>query len=306
MIKVQKVVKRFGATVAADSVSFEVDKGEILGFLGPNGAGKSTVMRMITTYLVPDSGTVTVGDHDVITHPQEVRRQLGYLPENVPLYNDMRVLDFLRFVAEARGFRGKEIRERVDRSIDQVRLQSMMKKSCGDLSKGFRQRVGLAMTLIHDPPFLILDEPTGGLDPHQIIEVRQLIQDIGKDRAIIFSTHILQEIAAICSRIIIIKNGRLIANGTTEDLRTQAGNVMMVEARIRAPESVIREKLSNLPGLNISYDSDGFAQVQCQAGANGDSGVKVFEAAKENGWELAELRRNLISLEDVYLTLTAD
>ncbi|MBI4606985.1 MAG: ATP-binding cassette domain-containing protein, partial [Planctomycetes bacterium] len=197
MIEVQDIVKRYGATVAVNHVSFRVGKGEILGFLGPNGAGKSTTLKILTCYIVADSGKVSVNGRDVLEDSLGVRRSVGYLPESTAFYADMRVGDYLRFVAKARQVDPARIREAVDRVVGMVQIERMLKKNVGHLSKGYRQRVGLAQALIHDPPILVLDEPTSGLDPHQIIEIRELLREIGKTKVIVFSSHILQEISAM-------------------------------------------------------------------------------------------------------------
>lgn len=309
MIKVENLVKRFGPTVAVDDVSFTVEKGEILGFLGPNGAGKSTTLKVITGYYVADSGEVTVDGEDAFRNPVAVRERIGYLPESFPLYNDMRVADYLRFVAEARGAPRSQIRSLVEEVIDLVVLRRMVKKTCGALSRGYRQRVGLAQALMHDPPILILDEPTSGLDPNQIIEVRQLIRRIGEEKVVVFSTHILQEIAAICTRVIIIKEGKLIANGAPEELCRQAGGATRVQARIRGPEEAIREKLAASTGVRnvtLSPPEDGYVRVRMEVDPDRDLGPEVYQLSRDNGWVLAEIKEVPRTIEDVYLELTAE
>jgi ABC-2 type transport system ATP-binding protein len=217
-IEATRLCRTFGAIVAVDDVSFEVGRGEILGFLGPNGAGKSTTLRMITGLLAADEGTAKICGIDVSHDPLGARQCFGYLPEAIPLYDEMQVDQYLRFIGNSRGLVGADLEQKLQDVCSRLGLEQMLRRYCGTLSKGFRQRVGLAQALIHDPQVLILDEPTNGLDPRQIIEVRQLIRELAQERAIIFSTHILQEIAAICTRIIVIHSGKLIADGTAEEL----------------------------------------------------------------------------------------
>ena len=222
MIKVQNLRKSFGTNVAVDDLSFEVKKGEVLGFLGPNGAGKSTTMRMITGFIKPDSGDATVGDHSIVDEPEAAKSIIGYLPENAPSYPDMDVQGFLRFAAEIRGMDGAERDKAVDHAIEICSLESVRRQNIDTLSKGFTHRTCLAQSILHDPEVLILDEPTDGLDPNQKHDARQLIKRLGETKAIIFSTHILEEVEAACSRAIIIDQGRIVANGTPEELKKQS------------------------------------------------------------------------------------
>lgn len=306
MIDVKNVTKRFGATVAVDNVSFQVRKGEILGFLGPNGAGKSTTMRVITSYLIPDEGTATVGGYDVITQPLEVRKRIGYLPESIPLYNEMRVDEYLRFVAEARQIPPEKRRERIQFVIERVALKAVVKKNCGNLSRGYRQRVGVAQALIHDPPVLVLDEPTTGLDPHQIIEIRDLIRDLSQNKAVIFSTHILQEIEAICSRIVIIQHGRIAADGTPGELARQTLGGIRIKGRIRAEAEQVRQALSALDGAKeVSVaPQDGACTFNALFEQGDDPGAILGALAQERGWAVLESTTEYGSLEDVYLAIT--
>lgn len=222
MIEIKSLCKSFGAIKAVRGISFKADKGEVLGFLGPNGAGKTTTMRMITGFLPPTSGNAVVCGFDVSSNPVEVKRQVGYLPENAPVYDSMLVASFLTFVAEIRGFTGKERRDRVDSTIDKCRLQSVRSQSIGTLSKGYRQRVCFAQAILHDPPVLIMDEPTDGLDPNQKHVVRTMIKEMAAQKTIIVSTHILEEVDAVCTRAIIISNGTIVANGTPTELRAKS------------------------------------------------------------------------------------
>ena len=223
MIQVKELRKAFGPIVAVAGVSFEADKGDVLGFLGPNGAGKSTTMRMLSCFLAPDGGTATVAGYDVVRQPVEVRRRIGYLAENVPAYDEMTSESFLKFVCQARGIRAADRREAIDKMAESCALAGVMHQPIGTLSKGYRRRVGLAQALIHDPPALILDEPTDGLDPNQKHDVRQLIKKLAKDKCIVISTHILEEVDAICNRIIIIDRGRICVDSTPDKLREEIG-----------------------------------------------------------------------------------
>ena len=308
MIEVNDIVKRYGATVAVNHVSFKVDRGEILGFLGPNGAGKSTTMKILTCFIVADEGKVTVEGQDVLERSLEVRRRIGYLPENTPLYSDMRVMDYLEFVAQVRQVPAAEKRIRFDRVIQATGIERMLKKNIGHLSKGYRQRVGLAQALLHDPPILILDEPTSGLDPHQIIEIRELIKNLGKTKTIVFSSHILQEISAICTRIIIIKDGRLVADGKPHDLQQSAAGGEVYRALIQGPSEAVRSRLSAAEGVEwakLVHEADGFGEYHVRARNGKDLGPEIFKAVKDSGWTLARLDQLGTDLEDVYLKLTA-
>ncbi|GJQ59372.1 MAG: ATP-binding cassette domain-containing protein [Candidatus Scalindua sp. AMX11] len=221
MIRIEKLRKSFGPIVAVDEVSFNVEKGQVLGFLGPNGAGKSTVMKMLACFLRPDSGTATVCGYDILTDPIKVRQSIGYLAENVPLYNEMTVGDFLNFVCDARNIKGKERKRSLDRVVPMCSIDSVYHQTIDTLSKGYKRRVGLAQTLIHDPEVLILDEPTDGLDPNQKHEVRELINRMSKEKCIIVSTHILEEVDAVCSRTIIISKGKILVDSTPNKLKEQ-------------------------------------------------------------------------------------
>ena len=237
MIKVQNLAKVFGAKRAVDDVSFSISRGEVLGFLGPNGAGKSTTMRMITGFLPPSAGSVTVGGFDIVERPIEAKRLIGYLPENAPAYTDMTVYGFLRFTAEIRGLRGEARTQAVNRVVEMCFLGSVLHQSVETLSKGYRHRTCFAQSIIHDPDVLVLDEPTDGLDPNQKHEVRQLIRRMGEKKAIIFSTHILEEVDAVCSRAIIIDRGKIVANGTPQELRQKSEWAGAVTLRVKGVAS---------------------------------------------------------------------
>jgi len=235
MIKIENLVKAFGAKRAVDGISFSVERGEVLGFLGPNGAGKSTTMRMVTGFMPPTSGRVSIGGHDVVESPLEAKRLIGYLPENAAAYPDMTVLGFLNFIAELRGLQGEARKKAVHRVVELCFLDSVLQQSIETLSKGYRHRTCLAQALIHDPQVLIMDEPTDGLDPNQKHEVRNLIREIGKSKAIVFSTHILEEVDAACTRAIIIDRGRIVASGTPDELGRPLDEVFR---RLTLPDTV--------------------------------------------------------------------
>jgi len=248
-----------------------------------------------------------VDGFDVLERSLDVRTRIGYLPENTPLYSDMRVIEFLEFIARIRKIPFSEKKARFDQVIQVTGIERMLKKNIGHLSKGFRQRVGLAQALIHDPPILILDEPTSGLDPHQIIEIRELIRELGKSKTIVFSSHILQEISAICTRIIIIQDGKIIADGTPQDLQSMAGRGRIYRLKVQGPADAIRSKLAGLAGVetaDIVGESDGFKDVQVRTGDGKDLGPQIFQAVKDGGWSLALMDCVAKSLEDVYLQLT--
>ena len=308
MISVQNVTKRYGSVVALDDMSFDVSAGEVLGFLGPNGAGKTTMMKILTCFIVANAGTVTVAGHDVIEHSLQVRRRVGYLPESVPLYSDMRVIDYLRFIARAREVPAKDRKSAIGRVVSDCGLGPMLGAGIDELSKGYRQRLGLAQAMIHNPDILILDEATSGLDPSQIVEIRSLIRDVGRERTVIFSTHILQEVSAVCSRVLIINEGRLVADDTPEGLRDLAGREQTSVVRIKGPREEIVGALEAAPEVRACRlartSNDGFHELHVKSERGVGIGVKLFELVRERGWTLSELRTERATLEDVFLTLT--
>jgi ABC-2 type transport system ATP-binding protein len=310
MIEVRGLTKRYGSTLAVDQVSFTVEKGEVLGFLGPNGAGKTTTMRMLTCFMPADAGSATVAGFDIHTQPLEVRRHLGYLPENSPLYLDMVVYDYLLFIARIRGIASPQRKGRVRKMVDACGLESVVGKEIGQLSKGYRQRVGLAQTLIHEPEILVLDEPTSGLDPNQIVEIRDLIRNLGKERTVVLSTHILSEVEATCGRVIIVNEGRIAASGTPAELAAQARGGTYYSLLLRAPESLALPALSRLDGVKSAIREatagtpDGWIKVRVDCGEKADLGEAIFHAIARNGWSLSELRRETASLEHVFRQLT--
>ena len=309
MIRVENLTKDYGSFRAVDKVTFNVRKGEVLGFLGPNGAGKSTTMKMLTCYIAPTGGSAKVAGHDVFDDSLEVRKRLGYLPEDTPLYRDMTVTEYLHFAAEMRQMdpskRGKRIKEIGGR----CGLADVAGKLVGELSKGYRQRVGLAQAMLHDPDILILDEPTSGLDPNQIVEIRELIKELGQEKTVILSTHILPEVQATCSRILIISGGKLVADDTPEALRARekGSRYRVVVETNGTAQQAIREKLAGVEGV-AHCDA-----VASEAGAmsfvldsNGTTDLRrsLFRAAVDNRWPLLELVRESVSLEDVFRNLT--
>ena len=309
MIEVKNLTKRYGPTVAVDNVSFSAKAGEVLGFLGPNGAGKTTTMRVLTCYLSADEGNVTVDGYDVFDESVEVRKRIGYLPESAPLYTDMGVIDYLKFIAQVRDIPKSQRQQRTKEVIDICGLESVIQKDVGELSKGYRQRLGLAQSLIHDPPILILDEPTSGLDPSQIIEIRNLIKEVGKEKIIIFSTHILPEVSATCSRILIINDGKIVANGSPESLADRAKGGEVVDITIRGPAEEIESKLRDLNFVNEFNrvdTADGLFNYQVTSDKGKNAAEELFQFVVQNGWSLTQLRQESVSLEDVFLELTGE
>jgi ABC-2 type transport system ATP-binding protein len=302
MIRIENLVKTFGAKRAVDGVSFSVERGEVLGFLGPNGAGKSTTMRMITGFMPPSSGSVAVGGHDIGESPLEAKRIIGYLPENAAAYPDMTVRGFLEFAAELRGMKGEARRKAVARVVELCFLESVYGQSIDTLSKGYRHRTCLAQALIHDPEVLVMDEPTDGLDPNQKHEVRNLIRELGRSKAIVFSTHILEEVDAACTRAIIIDRGRIVANGTPEELRAMselAGAVTLAapgaeEAKLGALAPAGR--VERLNGMLRVYPRDKSAAAELARA--------VVELASREGWKVEQLRTEEGQLDEVFRRIT--
>jgi ABC-2 type transport system ATP-binding protein len=301
MVEIENLTKTYGIQNAVDNISFTAGKGEIVGFLGPNGAGKSTTMKIATGYLPPTAGTVRVAGHDVLTDSLAVRRHVGYLPEHNPLYLDMYVHEYLEFIGSVHGLRGAGLRSRVAELVRRVGLSREQNKQIGALSKGYRQRVGLAQALIHDPDVLILDEPTTGLDPNQILEIRQLIREVGEDKTVIFSTHILPEVTALCSRVLIISRGKLVADSPVAELAARAAGETVVRAEF---EGVMDTgKLAQLPGVrHVEVAPGGVVLLRTAPGT--DVRAAVSRLAGQEGWILLGLRQEQQSLEEVFGELT--
>jgi ABC-2 type transport system ATP-binding protein len=311
MIKVENLVKAFGAKIAVNGVSFTVERGEVLGFLGPNGAGKSTTMRMITGFIPPTSGRVTVGGFDIAENPIPAKRLIGYLPENAPAYTDMTVLGFLNFTAELRGLRGDEKKRAVSRAVDMCFLDSVLHQSVETLSKGYRHRTCFAQSVIHDPEVLVLDEPTDGLDPNQKHEVRSLIRQMGEKKAIVFSTHILEEVDAACTHAIIIDRGQIVASGTPQELRQRSEIAGAVTIQVQGvPAATVTQKLQSLPTQRKSTligqpDGGVVARAFPMANAkNGELEASLYELAVREHWKLIELRTEEGRLDEVFRRIT--
>ncbi len=307
MIEVQELTKLFGETHAVDGVSFRVQNGEILGFLGPNGAGKTTSMRVITCYLPPTSGRVLVDGLDVVERSLEVRQKIGYLPESAPLYLDMNVVDYLDFIAAVRRVPKHQVRQKVKYAVEVCGLGEVVQKNLGQLSSGYRQRVGLAQAILHDPEILVLDEPTRGLDPNQIIEIRNLIRELGRQKTVIFSTHILQEVEALCDRVLIIDKGKIVFDGSKDELALSASGRELIYLELRADGDVRDElrKVAQVEAVHlVAKGKDGQVQLRVEAARGSDVRERIFRTAVEKGWTLLELRRDTRSFEDVFRELT--
>jgi ABC-2 type transport system ATP-binding protein len=310
MIEVEGLYKSFGSTVAVKNVSFSVEKGEVVGFLGPNGAGKTTTMRILTGYIPADTGTATLAGFDVFDQSLEVRKRVGYLPENAPLYQDMGALEYLHFVAKVRSIDPAKRRDRIKNMIEVCGLRSEMHKDVHELSKGYRQRLCLAQALIHDPEILILDEPTVGLDPTQIIEIRGLIKKIAKEKTILLSSHILPEASATCDRIIIISKGELVGGGTPEQMAAMAKEGEIIHTNIRGPADQVEGKLRELAEVKnvrvVADVGDGLHQYEITSDPGVELSEKVFHLVAQNGWSLTELKKEVVDLEGIFLQLTKE
>jgi len=311
MIEVQHLTKRYGPVTAVDDVSFRVEKGEILGFLGPNGAGKTTTMRVLTGYMPATDGKAVVAGYDVFANPIEAKRRTGYLPETPPLYPDMTVREYLTFVARIKltgAMTGADRKARVDAAMKKTRVDDMANRHCAKLSKGYRQRVGLAQALIHDPEVLILDEPTAGLDPKQIIETRDLIRGLAGDHTIVLSTHILPEVAQTCQRVVIINKGKVVAVDTPENLTHQLKGAATLYVQIDGDASAA-DALQNVPGVHKVGVADRHGNIvgyEIESETNRDVRRDVARAVVDHGWGLLELRPMRMSLEEIFLQLTTE
>ena len=303
MLQVSSLTKTYGVRPAVRGITFSVSKGEILGFLGPNGAGKTTTMRMLTGFVPPTSGSARVAGFDVLEHPLEVKRRIGYLPEHPPLYHEMRVRSFLNFVAVIRGVPRRQVRAKVDRAIERCGLTSVAERVIGNLSKGFQQRVGLAQAILHEPEVLILDEPTIGLDPSQIREIRQLIRTFGGEHTVILSTHILAEVTMTCSRVLIINDGEIAAEDTLEGLAARGERTRRVSLRLARADDGVLERLRRVPGVRqVDRDGqDGAFLVEMEEGR--DVREEIASQAVGQGWGLLELRQITMTLEDIFIRI---
>jgi len=310
MIKVEGLTKRYARTVAVDDISFEVEKGQIVGFLGPNGAGKTTTMRVLTCFLPPTSGTATIAGFNVQEHPQEVKRRIGYLPETPPLYPEMEVIEYLDFVGQLKGISKSDINNRVDEVVGRCALGDVRAKLIGKLSKGYRQRVGLAQAIIHNPDVLILDEPTSGLDPKQIIEIRELLKHLSGDHTIVLSTHILSEVEHSCQRVIIISQGKLVAQDSVANLtnRLRGSEAVSVEVDGGPSAGEVQQRLEQVSGVSrvvAKEPRDGRLVFECESLQGRHIRADLARCVVNAGWNLNELRAVGLSLEDIFLQLTA-
>ena len=309
MIKVTKLSKNYGSVKAVQSISFELKDGEIVGFLGANGAGKTTTLKMITGYLVPTEGSIKINGMDIIDDIHDIQKQIGYLPELNPLYTEMRVYEYLEFLAGIRKITGKEFKEAFARVVEQCGLKGVVHKSISDCSKGYKQRIGLAAAMIHDPKILILDEPVTGLDPNQIVEIRRLIKSLGKEKLVFMSSHILQEIQATVDRIIIINNGKIVANGTSDELMGDfMGNVLLnMEIKGASTESIehIQAKLPSVKYISLN-ETNGIQSVQFEYGKDQDPREDLFKYAVKNKWSILKMNPKTTNLEDIFRDLTME
>lgn len=303
MIRVNGLTKDYGARRAIDNLTFDAEQGEIVGFLGPNGAGKTTTMRILTGYMPPSDGTATVAGYDIIEESLEVRKRVGYLPETVPLYNDMTAIEYLKFMADLRKIPNSQ--DRAYETLEKVNLQDRANSYIGNFSKGMRQRIGLAQALIHRPEVLILDEPTIGLDPAQVVEIRSVIKEIGKDRTVLLSTHILSEAQNICDRVLIINKGRIVAEDTPENLQHRLAGAQRVILRVRGEMDELPAKISKVKGVrDVEAKPDGSVEFEFSAGQ--DVRPQVAKTVIQAGYDLLEMRPVGLSLEEIFLELTRD
>ena len=307
LLSLDRVTKRFGDVAAVDGVGFSVDRGEVVGFLGPNGAGKSTTMRMITQYLEPDEGEIRLDGVPLDTAGRGAKKRIGYLAENNPLYTEMLVSEYLDFIVRLRELPLAERRSALDTAVQETGIESVYYRPIAELSKGFRQRVGLAQAIVHRPDLLVLDEPTEGLDPNQRVEIRRLIGNLGKERTVIVSTHVLPEVRHICSRVVIISRGKIAADGSVDELAARAEG--LVSIAVEAEGGGVPAALAALPGvasLTEEKARDGRTAVKLMAEAKADVRPAVFRLAKEQGWTLYELHQESASLEDLFARLTRE
>ena len=308
MIEARGLTKYYGDFPAIEDVSFAAEPGEVIGFLGPNGAGKTTTMRILTGFTPPTAGTAIVAGHDVQEEPLAARAAIGYLPETVPLYTDMTVREYLHYMGELRGMRKARIRSRVDDVFGLCRLEEYTDSLISKLSKGYRQRVGIAQAILHEPPVLVLDEPTIGIDPRQVVETRQIIRGLGGDHTVILSTHILPEVSMVCDRVLIIHEGRIVVMDTAEQLSARLGGVSRVIMDVRGPRDQILHALAEVEGVvDVSLsDAGGRQQFVVECATSQDLRVELAKSVAEHGWGLVEMRAMGLSLEEIFLRLTTE
>ena len=306
MIAVEGVSKRYGTVLAVEQLSFSIQRGEVVGFLGPNGAGKTTTMRMITGTLQPDEGSVLLDGTSVTDDPMAAKRRIGYLPESNPLYDELIVAEYLEYVAELRGLSREQARSGVADAVDETDIADVFYRPIGECSKGYRQRIGMASAILHRPEVLILDEPTEGLDPNQRVEIRRLVSSLGRERTVLLSTHVMQEVEATCSRLVILSRGRLAAEGNVQDLlASRTGGARYV---VEADGDAIADALASLPGVtgHSAEQVHGRVRVQLDAGGDGELRPDIFAMARDRGWTLWELHRERASLEQLFRDLTTE
>ena len=307
MITVSNLSKNYGSVKAVKSISFKLNDGEVVGFLGANGAGKTTTLKMMTGYLVPTAGEIKVDGLDIIENAHEIQKLIGYLPELNPLYTEMRVYDYLEFLASIRDIKGKDFKSALSRVVDECGLSGVIHKSVSDCSKGYKQRIGLAASMIHDPKILILDEPVTGLDPNQIVEIRSLIKSLGKKKLVFMSSHILQEIQATVDKIIIIDKGEIVANGTNEELMSDfMGNVLLDMEVMKATKKSAEAMQATIPNVKlVSIEkSDGIQKIQFEYGKDKDPREDIFKYAIKNKWVILKMMPKTTNLEDIFRDLT--
>ncbi|MBW6515990.1 MAG: ATP-binding cassette domain-containing protein [Candidatus Cloacimonetes bacterium] len=308
MIRIENLTKYYGSVRAVNRINFQVGEGEILGFLGPNGAGKSTTLKILTCFLTPTDGNIFIDQYNIYEHSKEIRELIGYLPENNPLYLDMAVYDYLLFIGELRGLNQKAFNKSLRNVIDKCGLTGVVSKPIHTLSKGYRQRVGLAQAILHDPKILILDEPTAGLDPNQIIEIRDLIKELGKEKTLILSSHILQEVQAVCSRIVIINKGDIVADGTLDDLKASLQGKNRLNLDLVADDfdaQLLKASIPELDIVNIT-PKEGFLSLVLEYSSDRDLRSDIYNYIKKKDWVILEMHREFMSLEDLFRTLTIE
>lgn len=304
MIEISHLTKKFDHFIAIDDLTFNVEEGEVLGFLGPNGAGKSTTMKVVTGFLSATAGTVKLDGYDISKNPIEAKSLIGYLPEGAPCYGDMTTLEFLNFVAQIRGYRGEEVAQRVNHVIKEVELASVAHQTIDTLSKGFKRRVGLAQAIMHDPKVLILDEPTDGLDPNQKHHVRELIKNLARDKIVIISTHILEEVSAVCTRAIIIAQGKIVADGTPAELEAQSKYHHAVRVRLNSDYDLAGDLADNPIVKMVEQDADDKLQYTIMANDGQAIFTSISELAQEKNWPVSEFHVSKGQLEDVFRNVT--
>ncbi len=308
MIEVSNLGKRYGSLEAVQGVNFSINPREVVGLLGPNGAGKTTIMKILTCYMFPSYGTARINDWDIFDRPLEIKKLVGYLPENAPLYTDLNVLEYLSFMAESRSLKGKQKSERIEWAIEECGLKSVVYRGIDTISKGFRQRTGLAQAILHDPEILIFDEPTTGLDPNQIIEIRELIKRLGKEKTVILSTHILQEVEATCGRVLILNEGKIVAKGTPEQINREMKGEVLLEVLLKGagrPDGLkaaagVREL------LQISSPGEDLHEVQVALLPDSGAEEAVFDWAVDRGYKILAMVPKRLSLEELFIKLTRE